>query len=193
MPNSKRINIKNIKILSDNHFILKRYEFEYMRKDGTKQLQMREVYDCGDAVAALIYNREKQTVILVKQFRMPCFVNGNLDALLEVPAGLLDGMEPSKRIIEELKEETGYQVENLEKIYEGFACPGALTQKVHFFVGEYQDKDKTSLGGGIVDEGEEIEILEMSFSKALELLKNNQIQDMKTIMLLQYAQLKIFN
>ncbi len=192
MSLKSRIKIKQVTKLSDNYFQLDRYDIEYQRQNGTWQPQMREVYDCGDAATILLYNLQKQTIILIKQLRVPCFLNGHEAALLETPAGLLDDMAPEKRIIEEAEEETGFKISKVEKIYEGFACPGALTQKVHFFIGEYKDNDKVSDGGGLEEEGEEIEVIEMPFKAAVKMLENNEIQDMKTIMLLQYAMLKIF-
>ena len=192
MSLKSRVKIKNVTNLSDNYFMLDRYDIEYQREDGTWQPQMREVYDCGDAATILLYNLQKQTIILIRQLRVPCFLNGHEAALLETPAGLLDDISPEKRIIEEAEEETGFKISKVEKIYEGFACPGALKQKVHFFIGEYTDKDKVSDGGGLEDEGEEIEVIEMPFKAAVKMLENNEIQDMKTIMLLQYAILKIF-
>ena len=192
MTLKSRVKIKKITKLSDNHFQLDRYDIEYQRKDGTWQAQMREVYDCGDAATILLYNLQKQTIILIRQLRVPCFLNGHESALLETPAGLLDGMSPEKRILEEIEEETGFRISKVEKIYDAFASPGALKSKTIFFIGEYTDKDKVSNGGGLEDEGEEIEVIEMPFKAAVKMLESNEIQDMKTILLVQYAMLKIF-
>jgi nudix-type nucleoside diphosphatase (YffH/AdpP family) len=192
MSLKSRIKIRNVAKLSDNHFQLDRYDIEYQRNDGTWQSQMREVYDCGDAATVLLYNLHKQTIVLIKQLRVPCFLNGHEAALLETPAGLLDGMSPEKRILEEIEEETGFRISKVEKIYDAFASPGALKSKTIFFIGEYADSDKIPDGGGLVDEGEEIEVIEMPFKAAVEMLENNEIQDMKTILLVQYAMLKLF-
>ena len=182
--------VKNIikKLLSDNYYILKRVTFDYLMKSGKWVNQMREVYDRGDGAGILLYNKHKGTVILIKQFRMPTYLNDNKDGfLVEVCAGLLDQDNPEACIIRETEEEVGYRLKSVKKIYEGYSSPGVMTEKMHFFVGEYTDDMKVGAGGGLASEHEDIEVLEIPFEKAVGMLENGEIVDTRTIVLLQYA------
>lgn len=177
-------------ILSDHYYILKRFSFDYRMKDGTWVNQVREVYDRGDGAGILLYNKTKKTVILVKQFRMPTYQNDNPDGfLIEVCAGLLDKDDPEACIIRETEEEVGYRLKKVTKVYEGYSSPGVMTEKMHFFIGEYTDAMKVNSGGGLDSEAEDIEVLELPFEAALEMLNSGQIQDTRTIVLLQYLQI----
>jgi len=185
--------IRNLKkeLLSDNHYILNKFTFEYQKEDGSWEPQMREVYDHGNAAAILLYNAQKKTVIMTQQFRFPTYINENPSGMMiEVCAGLLEGDNPEACIIKEVLEETGYQIEKVEKIYEAYMTPGSVTEKLYFFVGEYNDRMKVSEGGGAEGETENIEVLEFSFSETMQMVKSGEITDAKTIMLLQYADLK---
>ncbi|MDO7136709.1 NUDIX domain-containing protein [Algibacter lectus] len=185
---SKRL--KNIKstLLSDNYYILKKLSFDYLMSNGTWVNQMREVYDRGDGAGILLYNTEKQTVILTKQFRMPTYQNDNEDGfLVEITAGMLDKDNPEDCIIRETEEEVGYRINKVTKVYEAYTSPGVMTEKMHFFIAEYTDDMKVSEGGGVETETEDIEVLELPIKEAIEMLNNGEIQDMRTIVLLQYA------
>lgn len=187
MRNNK---VKDIQqsLLSDNYYILNKVTFDYMMKSGVWVNQMREVYDRGDGAGILLYNREKKTVILTKQFRMPTYLNDNDDGMLvEVAAGMLDKDNPEACIIRETEEETGYRLKKVKKIYEAYSSPGVMTEKMHFFIGEYTDDMKVSKGGGLDSEAEDIEVLEIPFEKAVNMLNNGDIVDTRTIVLLQYA------
>ncbi len=187
MSNKQVKNIKK-KLLSDNYYILKRVTFDYLMKSGEWVNQMREVYDRGDGAGILLYNKHKGTVILIKQFRMPTYLNDNKDGfLVEVCAGLLDQDNPEACIIRETEEEVGYRLKSVKKIYEGYSSPGVMTEKMHFFVGEYTDDMKVGAGGGLASEHEDIEVLEIPFEKAVGMLENGEIVDTRTIVLLQYA------
>ncbi|GGD10486.1 NUDIX domain-containing protein [Hyunsoonleella pacifica] len=182
--------VKNIEstLLSDNYYILNKVTFDYMMKSGVWVNQMREVYDRGDGAGILLYNREKKTVILTKQFRMPTYLNDNKDGMLvEIAAGMLDKDNPEACIIRETGEETGYCLKKVKKIYEAYSSPGVMTEKMHFFIGEYTDAMKVGEGGGLDSEAEDIEVLEMPFEKAIDMLNNGEIVDTRTIVLLQYA------
>lgn len=184
--------IKNIvsKLLSDNFYILKKLTFDYRMSNGNWVTQSREVYNRGDGAGILLYNKEKQTVILTKQFRMPTYMNDNKDGLLvEVAAGMLDLDNPIDCIIRETEEEVGYRVKDVKKIYEAYTSPGVMTEKMHFFIAEYTDDMKVSAGGGLDSEHEDIEVLELDFAEAVAMLNTGKINDMRTIVLLQYAQL----
>ncbi|NND79887.1 MAG: GDP-mannose pyrophosphatase NudK [Maribacter sp.] len=188
----KKGNVKNIKteVLSDHWYTLNKITFEYQKEDGSWETQIREAYDRGNGAAILLYNTKKGKVILTKQFRMPTYVNGNANGMMiEVCAGLLDGNNPEDCIKKEIEEETGYQVENVQKVFESYMSPGSVTEILHFFIGEYSDDMKIGEGGGAEDESENIEVLEIDFNEALELIQSGTIRDAKTIMLLQYAQI----
>ncbi len=192
MSVSDRVRVKNVRLLSDNHYILKAATFEWRRADGEWQTQQRESYDRGNAATLLPYNLAQRTVVLVRQFRYPTYVNGYDDLLIETPAGLLDNETPEVRIRAEVEEETGYRLGEIRKIFESFMSPGSVTEKLHFFVGEYEPKMKIGSGGGLAHEGEDIEVLELPFDQALAMIGDGRILDAKTIMLLQYAALNIF-
>jgi nudix-type nucleoside diphosphatase (YffH/AdpP family) len=192
MSVSDRVRVSNVRMLSDAHLTLKSVTFEWRRADGQWQTQTREVLDRGDAAALLPYNPAQRTVVLVRQFRYPAYANGHDDLLIEAAAGLLDNEIPEVRIRAEAEEEIGYRLGDVRKIFEAFMSPGAITEKIHFFVAEYDPTMKVGKGGGIASEGEDIEVLELPFNQALAMIGDGRIADAKTIMLLQYAALHIF-
>ncbi|MEP2687447.1 GDP-mannose pyrophosphatase NudK [Maribacter dokdonensis] len=184
--------IKNVKreILSDNWYILNKYTYDYQKPDGSWETQEREAYDRGNGAAILLYNSKKKTVVLTRQFRMPTYVNGNKDGMMiEVCAGLLDGDNPADCVRKETEEETGYKINNVQKVFQTYMSPGSVTEELFLFVGEYDDSMKVSDGGGAEDETENIEVLELNFDEAITMVSNGEIKDAKTIMLLQYAKL----
>jgi len=189
MPNPK-VKINSVENLSSSWYKLDKVNFEYQLKNGEWQNQSRESYDRGDGAAILLYNPTKKTVILTKQFRMPSYLNENEDGMMiEVCAGLLDADDPLTCIKKEAEEETGYKINNPKKIFEIFSTPGAVTEKIHYFIAEYNDEMKMNEGGGLEDETEEIEVLELDFENALTMISTGEICDAKTIILLQYAQI----
>jgi nudix-type nucleoside diphosphatase (YffH/AdpP family) len=192
MSISDRIRIKNVRLLSDDHYTLRSTTFAWRRNDGAWQTQHRESYDRGNGATLLPYNLKQRTVVLVRQFRYPAYVNGYDGLLIETAAGLLDDASPETRIRAEAEEETGYRLQEVRKVFEAFTSPGAVTEKLHFFVAEYEPSMRVGDGGGIADEGEEIEVLEISIDEALAMIGDGRIVDAKTIMLLQYAALNIF-
>jgi nudix-type nucleoside diphosphatase (YffH/AdpP family) len=192
MTISDRIRIKDERILSHEYYLLKAVTFDYRRGDGGWQTQNREVFDRGNAATLLPYNLANRTVVLVRQFRLPAWLNGHDDLLIEAAAGMLDEETPERRIMLEAEEETGYRLHDARKIFEAFMSPGAVTEKLHFFVAEYEPAMRVSAGGGVADEGEDIEVLELSIDSALAMIADGRIADAKTIMLLQYAALNIF-
>lgn len=184
--------VKNIQtsVLSDNWYTLNKIDFDYQLKNGEWVRQSRESYDRGNGACILLYNSDKNKVVLIKQFRMPSYVNGNETGMMvEVCAGLLDGDDPEICIIKETEEETGYKIKNVQKVFESYMSPGAVTEIIHFFVAEYNHKMKVSEGGGLEIEHEDIEVLEYDFDEVKQMLKNGEINDAKTIMLIQYAQI----
>jgi nudix-type nucleoside diphosphatase (YffH/AdpP family) len=192
MTVSDRIRVKNVRVLSDNYATLKDTTFEWRRTNGEWQTQSRETFDRGNAATLLPYNLRRRSVVLVQQFRYPAYVNGHDDLMIEAAAGLLDDESPENRICAEVEEETGYRLGKVQKVFEAFMSPGAVTEKLHFFVAEYEPRMRVGSGGGIADEGEDIEVLELSIDQALDMIGDGRIVDAKTIMLLQYAALNIF-
>ena len=192
MTISDRVRVKDVRLLSDNHYVLKTTTFEYRRANGEWQTQHRETYDRGNGATLLPYNLAERTVVLVKQFRYPAYVNGYDDLMIEAAAGLLDNASPENRIRAEAEEETGYRLGKVQKVFEAFMSPGAITEKLHFFVAEYEAGMRVGSGGGIASEGEDIEVLELPIDQALAMIGDGRIADAKTIMLLQYAALNLF-
>ncbi len=187
---SGNVKLLSTEILSDNWYILKKITYEYLKKDGRWQKQIREAYDRGNGATILLYNKEKNTVILTRQFRLPTYINGNEDGMLiEACAGLLDKDNPEDCIRRETEEETGFKVTAVRKIFEAYMSPGSVTEIIHFFVAAYTSDMKINEGGGIEHEQEDIEVIELPFAQALKMMEDGQIRDGKTILLLQYAAL----
>ena len=192
MTMTDRVQVHDVKILSDDWYVLKKTTFSYRRGDGTWQTMSRETYDRGNGATILLYNLDRRTVVLTRQFRFPAYVDGYRDLLIESPAGLLDNATPEERIRAETEEETGYRITDVQKIFEAYMSPGSVTERLYFFVGRYDATDQVSRGGGNLAEGEDIEVLELDIGQALAMVETGAIRDGKTIMLLQYAALNLF-
>ena len=187
-----RIRIHQTRLLSDNWYVLKTTRFDWKRRDGVWQTQEREHYDRGNGAVLLPYNPAARTVLLVRQFRLPAYLNGYDDLLIEAAAGLLDDAEPEVRIRAEVEEELGYRLGAVRKVFEAFMSPGSVTELLHVFVAEYDPSMKIGDGGGHPDEGEDIEVLEPTVDEALAMIADGRIRDAKTIMLLQHLALTVF-
>lgn len=189
----EQVQIEKFEILSDDWYVLKKTTFKHRRVDGSWQSMTRETYDRGNGATILLYNLEKGSVVLTRQFRYPTFVNGNSQGrLIEAAAGLLDSAQPAERIRLEAEEETGFRLSTVVPVFEAYMSPGSVTEKLYFYVASYEESDRVSGGGGNYDEGEDIEVLEIPFNEALSMIQSGAICDGKTIMLLQYAALKLF-
>jgi GDP-mannose pyrophosphatase NudK len=187
---NKRVKILKTEILSNNWYVLRKVTFSYQLKDGTWQEQSREAYDRGNGATILLYNRAQKTVILTRQFRLPTFVNGNpTGMLIEACAGMLDKDNAEDCIRRETEEETGYKVSDVKKVFELYMSPGSVTEILYFFTAEYSKAMKVNEGGGAHDEQENIEVLELPFSKAMEMIGTGEIRDAKTVILLQHLKL----
>lgn len=185
---NNNVKIQQTEILSKNWYTLKKITYDYLKKDGIWQSQSREAYDRGNGAAILLYNKETQTVILTRQFRMPTYINGNeTGMMIEVCAGLLDEHDAEECIRRETEEETGYKVKEVRKIFEAYMSPGSVTEKLYFFIAEYSKDMKMTEGGGLEHEQEDIDVLELPFEKAYQMIDTGEICDAKTIMLLYYA------
>jgi nudix-type nucleoside diphosphatase (YffH/AdpP family) len=186
-------NVKNVQleVLSNNWYTLRKVTFDCLQKNGQWQKQSREAYDRGNGATILLYNLEQGTIILTRQFRMPTYLNGNdTGMLIEACAGLLDKDNPEDCIRRETEEETGYKVTEVRKVFEAYMSPGSVTEILYFFVAEYTQEHKVHDGGGLEHEEEDIAVLEIPFTQALEMIKTGEIKDGKTIMLLQYLRLE---
>jgi nudix-type nucleoside diphosphatase (YffH/AdpP family) len=190
LPANERVRIVEQRVLADDWFVLKKNIFDYRHSSGRWQRLQRETYDRGDGAALLLFNRARGTVVLIRQFRFPAYANGLADGMLvEACAGLLDNEAPEVAIRREVEEETGFAVRMPRKVFEAFMSPGSVTERLHFFVAEYEPGDRVSQGGGDASEGEDIEVLELPLDQALAMIGTGEIQDGKTIMLLQHAAL----
>ncbi len=184
---NKNAKLVDIQVLAHNKYALRNVAFDLRKESGAWQRHHWEVYEHGNAVTVLLYNRKKKTIILVRQFRIVPYLAGETGMLLETCAGLLDNENPKEGMLREIEEETGYRMENLKQVYEAYTSSGALSEKLYFFVGEYHDDQKQSKGGGVDAELEDVEVIEMPFNDAIAMLRDGAIHDVKTILLLQHA------
>ena len=189
---TEHVKLLDVQLLSDNWYVLRKLIFALRRRDGQWQTLSREAYDRGNGAALLLFDPRRGTVVLTRQFRLPAFLNGCADGLLvETCAGLLDGDDPETCIRREAEEETGYRVRQPRKVFEAYMSPGSVTEKLHFFIAEYEPSDRIRTGGGLAGEGEDIEVIEMPLAEALAGIASGTIQDGKTIMLLQHVALAL--
>jgi nudix-type nucleoside diphosphatase (YffH/AdpP family) len=189
MKNPK-IKIQKTELLSDNWYLLNKVTFDYQKEDGSWITQKREVYDRGNGAAIFLYNTSNKNIILTRQFRLPSYLNGNKTGMMiEVCAGLLDEDNPEQCIIRETEEETGYRIPKVKKVMETYMSPGAVTEILHLFIGEYDESMKVSEGGGLEQEQENIEVIKMPFDEAYAMIEMGEIRDAKTLILLQYAKI----
>jgi GDP-mannose pyrophosphatase NudK len=187
--NNPKIKITQNEVLSSSWYTLRKITYEYQKKDGIWETQSREAYDRGNGATILLYNTEKNTVILTRQFRMPTYLNGNESGMMiEACAGLLDTEDAEECIRRETEEETGYNIREVRKIFEVYMSPGSVTETICFFTGEYTKDMKINEGGGLGEEQENIEVLEFGFEEAMQMI-GTAIKDAKTIMLLQHAKI----
>jgi nudix-type nucleoside diphosphatase (YffH/AdpP family) len=184
------IQIRSVEVLSDDWAVLKKVTFDYRRRDGSLERQVRQTYDRGNGAAILPYDPERGTVLLVRQFRLPAYVSGHVEPLIEACAGLLDKDDPEACIRREAEEELGYRLRDTEPVFHIFMSPGSVTERLMFFVARYSPEDRIGLGGGDAHEGEDIEVLEITLDEALGMIDQGKIIDGKTIMLLQHIKLK---
>lgn len=187
-----KIKIKEKTILSQGWSTLQKLTYEYQTDSNEWQTQTREAYDRGNGITVLLYNQSESSVILTRQFRIPTYLNGNSTGMMiETCAGKLENENPAAGMIREIEEETGYRISKITKVFEAYMSPGSVTELLHFFIAAYDESMRVSKGGGLDSEQENIEVLEMSFKQALEMIRAGDIKDAKTIMLLQYARINL--
>ncbi len=184
-----RIRVREVRVLSDDWYVLRKTTFDYRRRDGIWQTLSRETYDRGNGAVVLPYDPSRGTVLLTRQFRYPAYVNGHPEPLVEAIAGLLDARDPEDAIRHEAEEEAGCRIARPRRVFEAFMSPGSVTERLVFFVAEYSVADRVAAGGGVRAEGEDIEVLEPTLDEALAMVARGEIVDGKTIMLLQHAKL----
>ena len=192
MSDRERIRVKARETLSNERRRLERLTYEYDRSDGSTQILTNEIYHVDDGAAGLLYDVARRTVVLVRQFRLPAYLQGSSGYTLEAAAGFLDGASPEDRVRQEIMEEAGYRVSSVTKVYEGLMVPGCVTHTVYGFVAPYTPEDKIAPGGGLLEEGEDISVVELSIDDAIAMIESGEIVDAKTIMLLQHAALCLF-
>ena len=184
-----RIRIRSVEVLSDDWAVLKKTTFDYRRSDGVWETQVRQTYDRGDGAAILPYDRSRGTILLARQFRYAAFVTGHREPLIEACAGLLDEDDPEDCIRREAEEELGYRLRDVHRLCACYMSPGSVTERLWLFVADYSPADRISDGGGHPDEGEDIEVLEMTLDEALQAVADGRIVDGKTIILIQHLAL----
>lgn len=191
LTGNPRVRVTDVEVVSDGWHVLRRTTFDYRRADGTWTTQSRETYDRGNGATILLHDVARGTVLLSRQFRFPVYVNGHPDGVLvEAAAGLLDEQDPETAIRREAEEELGVTVGELEHVFDVWMSPGSVTERLHFYAAPYTAADRTSAGGGVEEEGEEIDVVELPFAEALAMVDDGRIADAKTIMLLQWAALR---
>lgn len=187
---NERVRITELSVLSDNWYVLRKATFEYEDRAGRTTTQHREVYDRGNGATILLHDPRRDTVLLTRQFRIPVYLNGHPDGMLvETPAGLLDGDAPEECIRREAEEETGYRASDVRQVYSLYMSPGAVTEWVALFVGTYDEHSRVADGGGVAHEGEDIDVVELTVGEALAMVERGEINDAKTVILLQWLQL----
>ena len=190
MTTDEPIHIRSVEVLSDDWAILKKFTFDYRRRDGSLETQVRQTYDRGHGAVILPYDPRRGTVLLVRQFRLPAYVSGHPEPLIEACAGLLDRDDPETCIRREAEEELGYRLKATEQVFHVFMSPGSVTERLMFFTARYSPEDRVGRGGGDAHEGEDIEVLELALDEALAMIDRGEIIDGKTIMLLQHVKLR---
>jgi nudix-type nucleoside diphosphatase (YffH/AdpP family) len=185
------VRVTDVELLAAGWHVLRRTTLDYRHRDGRWTSEQRETYDRGNGATILLYEPVRRTVLLSRQFRFPVYVNGHPDGMLvETAAGLLDDDDPETAIRREAEEELGVAVGALAHVFDVYMSPGSITERIHFFAAEYSAATRTGQGGGLADDGEDIEVLELAFEEALAMIDDGQIADAKTIMLLQWAALR---
>jgi nudix-type nucleoside diphosphatase (YffH/AdpP family) len=188
LTGNPRVRVVDVELLAAGWHVLRRSTIEWQDDEGTRTRQQRETYDRGNGATVLLYDRDRRTILLTRQFRFPVYVNGHPDGmLLETAAGLLDDDDPATAIRREAAEEIGVTVGELEHVFDVFMSPGSVTERVHFFAAPYDATTRVGEGGGLAEEGEEIDVVEMGIDEARAMIRNGGIQDAKTIMLVQWS------
>lgn len=191
-PRKDRVAIRQSTVLSDDWAVLSKYEFDYQRRDGTWQRQDREVYHRGDSIAVLPFDPDRNTVLLLRQFRLAAALNEASGEMVEACAGAVDDEDENSvvSVHREALEELGYRLHDVMPVLKAYSSPGSMTERVFCFIARYTPDDKIEEGGGRADEGEDIDVLEMPLDEAFAMIASGEIVDAKTILLLQHLKLQ---
>lgn len=193
LARNRNVVVHDVEVTSDGWHVLRRTTFDYRRRDGVWETQQRETYDRGNGAVILPYDAGRRVVLLTRQFRFPAYVNDHPDGMLiEAAAGLLDGDDPETAIRRETSEELGVVLGELEHVFDLYMSPGSVTERLHFYVAPYTPADRVADGGGLADDGEDIEVLELGFEEALAMVADGRIVDGKTVVLLQWLTTRSF-
>ncbi|MFB9376415.1 NUDIX domain-containing protein [Kineococcus gynurae] len=185
------VRVREVELTSEGWHVLRRTTFDLRGRDGRWTRQTRETYDRGNGATILLHDVARRTVLLSRQFRFPAYVNGHPDGMLvEAAAGLLDEDDPETAVRRETAEELGVCVGAVTPVFDAFMSPGSVTERLHFYAAPYTAADRTGPGGGVAAEGEDIEVCEIDVDEALRMVRDGEIVDGKTIMLLQWARLE---
>ncbi len=191
LTGNPRVRVREVEVLSCDWYVLRKTTFDFQHADGHWSSQQREAYDRGDGATILLYDPDRRTVLLTRQFRFPAYANGHRDGMLvEAAAGLLDGDSPIEAVRREAQEETGRVIGEASHVFDVYMSPGSVTERLHFFAAPYGPASSTTRGGGIAAEGEDITVIELPFTEAIAMIRDGSIADAKTIMLLQWAALE---
>jgi nudix-type nucleoside diphosphatase (YffH/AdpP family) len=188
---SSTVHIKDIQTLAHDKGKLMSVTFEQLRRDGRWQQRKREIYDHGNSAVVLPYDPIRDTVLLTRQFRLPIYLQDGVDRSIEACAGKLEGEKAETRIIKEIEEELGYRIEKVDRLFELYVSPAAIMEKITFFTCAYSPADKVSDGGGLADEGEDIEVIETTLEQAAAMIVGGEITDAKTVILVQFLRDRI--
>ncbi|RKS69339.1 nudix-type nucleoside diphosphatase (YffH/AdpP family) [Motilibacter peucedani] len=190
LDRNPRVRVVDVELVARAWHVLRRTTFDYQGSSGQWERQTRETYDRGNGATVLLYDPDRRTVLLTRQFRYPVYVNGHPDGMfVETAAGLLDEDDPETAVRREAAEETGVEIGPLERVFDLWTSPGSVTERLHFYAAPYSAASRTAAGGGLAEEGEDIEVLELDFDDALERVRSGEIADAKTVLLLQWAAL----
>lgn len=185
--------VDSVEVVSDGWHVLRRNTIRYRRRDGEWTTQQRETYDRGDGATIMLYDLAARTVVLTRQFRFPVYVNDHPDGMvIEAAAGLLDGDSPEVAIGREATEELGITPGEIRHLFDLYMSPGSVTERVHYYVAPYNAAEVVGAGGGLEEEGEDIEVLTLDFDEAMRMTTDGRISDGKTVILLQWAALNLF-
>ena len=189
----ERIVTRDVRVLSDAWSRLESVRFDYRRRDGVWESQTREIYHRGHGAAILLHDVRRRTVVLVRQFRYPAHAATGRGFLIEAAAGMLEDDDAARTVVAEVEQETGYRIGTPEFLFAAYVSPGSVTERIHFFAAPFERDERVGEGGGLAEEGEDIEVLEIGIDDALGMIPDGQIEDMKTILLLQHAALHVFS
>ena len=187
-----KVEIKSKRLIFNDFFKIQEAILRYLRFDGKMSEPVRRlVFERGDAVAAIILNRDTQKVVLINQFRYPTYEKGP-GWMLEVVAGILEQNEtPEDALRRELIEEIGYRAGDLTHIATFYVSPGGSSERIMLYYAEVGETDRIAAGGGLASEGEDIQFTEVALPELWSALDAGEIMDAKTIIAIMWLRKKL--